>query len=268
MLINGASGGVGTYAVQIAKSFGAEVTGVCSTRNVELVRSLGADHVIDYTRENFTEGTERYDLILDNAGNRRAVFDMADVMKPDGIIVGGRRLEEGSDDRADQGHGVERRSSAPFIEPEAWQFFIANVNPADLELLAALAREGKMKSVIDRRYPLEETGAALEYIGSGMREARSLSPSTDNLRRRSFAADSLGCGRTLQTCIRRGHARGHFRGRRPDRTRRGGRLPAARHRASSCISIRCARCDACRCPGGARRISGARCCCAPSTATR
>jgi NADPH:quinone reductase-like Zn-dependent oxidoreductase len=164
VLINGASGGVGTYAVQIAKSFGAEVTGVCSTRNVELVRSLGADHVIDYTRENFTEGTERYDLILDNVGSQ-SFFDMADVMKPDGIIV----VVGGSKKGPILGP-IKRvawsKLAAPFIEPRM-TFFIANVNQADLELLATLAREGKVKSVIDRRYSLEETGAALVYLGEG-----------------------------------------------------------------------------------------------------
>jgi NADPH:quinone reductase-like Zn-dependent oxidoreductase len=164
VLINGASGGVGTYAVQIAKSFGAEVTGVCSTRNVEMVRSLGADHVIDYTQENFTEGKERYDLILDNVGNH-GFFDLEDVTKPDGIIVivggpkKGRLLGP-----------VKRiawaKLAGNFIDPRT-TFFIAKVNKADLQLLADLVREGKMRSVIDRRFPLEETGAALEYLGAG-----------------------------------------------------------------------------------------------------
>ena len=164
VLINGASGGVGTYAVQIAKSFGAEVSGVCSTRNVELVRSLGADHVIDYTKENFTKGQERYDLILDNVGNH-GFFDLEDVMKPDGIIV----VVGGSKNGPLLGP-IKRiawmKLMGHFIEPRT-TFFIANVNKADLELLAGLAREGKLKSVIDRRYPLEETAAALEYLGAG-----------------------------------------------------------------------------------------------------
>ncbi|HET9474768.1 MAG TPA: NAD(P)-dependent alcohol dehydrogenase [Steroidobacteraceae bacterium] len=164
VLINGASGGVGTYAVQIAKSFGAEVTGVCSTRNVELVRSLGADHVFDYTQENFTEGKERYDLILDNVGNH-GFFDLEDVMKPEGIIV----IVGGSKKGPLLGP-IKRIAWAKlvghFIEPRT-MFFIAKVNKADLELLAGLAREGKLKSVIDKRFPLEDAGAALEYLGAG-----------------------------------------------------------------------------------------------------
>ena len=164
VLINGASGGVGTYAVQIAKSFGAEVTGVCSTRNVDMVRSIGADHVIDYTKENFTEGQERYDLILDNVGSQ-GFFDMEDVMKPDGVIV-----MVGGSKKGPLLGPIKRlawmKLVGHFIEPQT-TFFIAKVNKADLELLAGLAREGKLKSVIDRRFPLEEAGAALEYLGAG-----------------------------------------------------------------------------------------------------
>jgi len=164
VLINGASGGVGTYAVQIAKSYGAEVTGVCSTRNVEMVRSLGADHVVDYTKENFTEGQERYDLILDNVGSQD-FSDMADVMTPGGIIVvvGGSKKEPflGPISRI-----ISSKVAGLFVEQEM-KFFIADVNAADLELLAGLMRDGKMKTVIDRRFPLEATGAALEYLGEG-----------------------------------------------------------------------------------------------------
>ena len=164
VLINGASGGVGTYAVQIAKSFGAEVTGVCSTRNVEMVGLLGADHVIDYTKANFTEGAERYDVILDNVGNHD-FSDLEDVMKPNGIII----VVGGSKDDAFLGP-IKRvlwsKIVQPFIDPKI-TFFLAQVNKADMELLAGLVREGKMKTVIDKRYPLEEAGAALEYLGGG-----------------------------------------------------------------------------------------------------
>ena len=169
VLINGASGGVGTYAVQIAKAFGAEVTGVCSTRNVEMVRSLGADHVIDYTREDFTQGSQRYDLILDNVGSQ-GFFDMADVMKPDGtiVIVGGSK--------AGAMLGPIKRIAwskivGKFIEPRT-AFFIAEVNRADLEFLATLARQGKLRTIIDRRYPLEQTGEALQYLGEGHARAK------------------------------------------------------------------------------------------------
>jgi NADPH:quinone reductase-like Zn-dependent oxidoreductase len=164
VLINGASGGVGTYAVQIAKAYGAEVTGVCSTRNVEMVRSLGADHVVDYKKDDFTKSPERYDIIFDNISNH-SLTDLANITKPDGIIV----MVGGSKEGVILGPikrlawGMVMRH---FIEPR-FTFFIAKINKVDLEWLAALAREGKLRSVIDRRYPLEETGAALEYLGGG-----------------------------------------------------------------------------------------------------
>jgi NADPH:quinone reductase-like Zn-dependent oxidoreductase len=163
VLINGASGGVGTYAVQIAKAMGAEVTGVCSTRNVEMVRSLGADHVVDYTQADFTRGEVRYDVILDNVGNR-SYFDLANVTTPNGIIVtvGGQKKDPwvGPIWRI-----VSRLFVAPFVEQEL-PFFIARFNKADMQYLADLARDRKLRTVIDRRYPLEQTAAALEYLGT------------------------------------------------------------------------------------------------------
>ena len=153
----------GTYAVQLAKSFGAEVTAVCSTRNVELVRSLGADHVIDYTKRNFTEGEERYDLIVDNVGNH-PFLDLIDVVKPEGTIV----TVSGPKDNAFLGpmtRIMKQEMLARFVD-QRLVFFVADVDRPDLELLVGLMRDGKMKSVIDRRYPLEEAGAALDYIGS------------------------------------------------------------------------------------------------------
>lgn len=164
VLINGASGGVGTYAVQIAKALGAEVTAVCSGRNAEMVRSIGADHVIDYTKENFTTGEARYDLILDNIGNH-GFFELENVMTSTGIIVvvGGSKKNPwlGPIKRV-----VWSKVVGPFVDPPL-PFFIAKLNKADLELLAGLAREGKLRSVIDRRYPLDDVGEALAYLGDG-----------------------------------------------------------------------------------------------------
>jgi len=164
VLINGASGGVGTYAVQIARALGAEVTGVCSTRNVEMVRSIGAHHVIDYKTRNFTAGPEKYDLILDNIGNH-GFFDLEKVVKPGGVIV----IVGGS--KTDPWLGPMKRVvwsmiADHFVEPRL-PFFIANLNPPDLEWLAGLVREGKLKSVIDRQYSLAQTGTALQYLGGG-----------------------------------------------------------------------------------------------------
>jgi NADPH:quinone reductase-like Zn-dependent oxidoreductase len=164
VLINGASGGVGTYAVQIAKAMGAEVTAVCSGRNVEMVRSLGADQVIDYTQEDFTKADTRYDVILDNVGNH-GYFALARVTTPSGQIVsvGGSKANPwmGPITRV----FLVRPMVKPFVDPNL-TFFIARVNKEDLEVLAGWAREGKLRSIIDRRYPLEQVGAALEYLGT------------------------------------------------------------------------------------------------------
>jgi NADPH:quinone reductase-like Zn-dependent oxidoreductase len=163
VLINGASGGVGTFAVQIAKSFGAEVTGVCSTRNVDLVRSLGADHVIDYTRENFTEGARRYDLILDNVGNH-SPLQYKRVLNPGGsvVIVGGPK---GNWIGPLMGP-IKAALLAPFVD-EKFGMILAEFKQADLALLGDLMRDGKVTPVIDRRYPLHETQAAITYLETG-----------------------------------------------------------------------------------------------------
>jgi NADPH:quinone reductase-like Zn-dependent oxidoreductase len=164
VLINGASGGVGTYAVQLAKYFGAEVTAVSSTRNVELVRSLGADHVIDYTSENFTEGKTQYDLIVDNVGNHD-FLDLRRVVTPTGTIV------TVSGPKTNNFLGpilriLKMKMLEPFVDQKL-VFFVADVDAPDLQLFADLMREGKLKTVIDRRYPLEQAGVALDYIGTG-----------------------------------------------------------------------------------------------------
>ena len=164
VLINGASGGVGTFAVQIAKSFGAEVTGVCSTKNVELVRSLGADHVIDYTREDFTQSAERYDLILDNVGNH-SPSETRRALKPEGklVMVGGPNNNRWLGPLVQP---IKAKMLSPFVSQELLMFF-ADLNQADLELLSDLAQAGKLKPVIDRRYTLQEVPAAVRYLEAG-----------------------------------------------------------------------------------------------------
>jgi NADPH:quinone reductase-like Zn-dependent oxidoreductase len=165
VLINGASGGVGTFAVQIAKSFGAEVTGVCSTRNVEIVRSIGADHVIDYTQEDFTRSEQRHDLMLDVAGNRswsdckRVLAEKATL-----VVVGGPKtnrligpLSQALKLRL-RSLGGSRRVVAPFL---------AKINKEDLLVLQKLLEAGTVTPVIDRQYELSEAPEALRYLGAG-----------------------------------------------------------------------------------------------------
>ena len=165
VLINGASGGVGTYAVQIAKSFGAEVTGVCSTPNVETVRSIGADRVVDYKKDDFTTGSERYDLLLDIAGSR-SWSDMRRVLKPDAtyVIVGGQK---GGPLLGPLTHTIGVRMATMRVSQRLVLFFIAKLNREDMLVLTELLESGKVKSVIDRRYKLDEISDALGYVLDG-----------------------------------------------------------------------------------------------------
>ena len=164
VLINGASGGVGTFAVQIAKSFGAEVTGVCSTRNVDIVRSIGADQVIDYTQDDFTQSGQRYDLMFDNVGNR-SLSDCRRVLSPRGVYV-----------------TVGAPVGGDWIGPQIWLFkvllaslvgsrkmvsFLAKPNKEDLLVLKELLEAGKVTPVIDRHYKLSEVPEAIRYLEEG-----------------------------------------------------------------------------------------------------
>ncbi|MBI3970426.1 MAG: NAD(P)-dependent alcohol dehydrogenase [Chloroflexi bacterium] len=164
VLINGASGGVGTFAVQLAKAFGAEVTGVCSTRNVDLVHSLGADHVVDYTQEDFTRSGQRYDLLFDVAGSRswsecrRVLADKAIV-----VIAG---APKGNRWIGPLGH-LAKVLLASLGASQKVVFFIAKFNREDLAVLQELLAAGKVTPVIDRRYTLREVPAALRYLGEG-----------------------------------------------------------------------------------------------------
>ena len=164
VLINGASGGVGTFAVQIAKAFGAEVTGVCSTRNVDLVRSLGADHVVDYTHEDFTRSDRRYDLILDVAGSR-SWSACRRVLNPQApfVVAGGPK---GNRLLGPLSHMVKLRVAA-WRSRQKPVFYMSKLNQADLAVLRDLLEAGKVSPVIDRRYELSDSANALRYMGAG-----------------------------------------------------------------------------------------------------
>src|SRR5712692_3925383 len=157
VLVDGASGGVGTFAVQIAKSFGAEVTAGCSTRNVDTARSIGAEHVVDYTREDFTQSGQRYDLII-GANAHHSIFDYRRALSQDGIYV-------------TVGGGLVQILQTMLLGPllslvgrKKTCFFIANINQKDLVSLKDLLAAGKVAPVIDRRYPLSDAAEALRYL--------------------------------------------------------------------------------------------------------
>jgi NADPH:quinone reductase-like Zn-dependent oxidoreductase len=164
VLIIGASGGVGTFAVQIAKAFGAQVTGVCSTAKVEMVRSIGADHVIDYTREDFAESGRRYDLILDIGGNS-TLARLRRALAPQGTLVitggegGGRWL--GGTDRQ-----IRAMMLSPFVSQKLGTF-INKENHEDILVLKELIESGKVTPVIDRTYPLSEVPETIRYLQEG-----------------------------------------------------------------------------------------------------
>jgi NADPH:quinone reductase-like Zn-dependent oxidoreductase len=169
VLINGAAGGVGTFAVQIAKAFGAEVTGVCSTGNVELVRSLGADRVVDYTREDFTRTGQRHDVMLDIAGNRK-LSECRRVLAPKAVVVvvGG----------PNKGHwigpllGLAKLMVASRFVSQRVVAFLAKNSRDDLAFLCDLFEAGKVTPVIDRTYPLSEVPEAIRYLETGHAKAK------------------------------------------------------------------------------------------------
>jgi NADPH:quinone reductase-like Zn-dependent oxidoreductase len=164
VLINGASGGIGTFAVQIAKALGAEVTGVCSTRNVDLVRSIGADHVIDYTKDDFTQNGQRYDFILDNVANH-SLSELRGALTPTGSLVpnggnfGNHWFAGGG--RVISSHVLARVAGQP-LRP-----FLLSQNQADLIALKELIEAGAVTPVIDRTYPLSETAQAIDHVATG-----------------------------------------------------------------------------------------------------
>ena len=170
VLITGASGGVGTFAVQIAKSYGAEVTGVCSTRNVDMVRSIGADHVIDYTHEDFTQSGQRYDFILDNVGDH-SLSDTRTALTPRGTSLANGAPMSG------WFGGLTRNfaalASSLFVRQQG-RPFVSMPNKEDLATLKELAEAGKLTPVIDRTYPLNQTPEAVAHVGEGHSQGKTI----------------------------------------------------------------------------------------------
>jgi len=158
VLINGASGGVGTFAVQIAKVLGAEVTGVCSTGNVDMVRSLGADYVIDYSKEDFTRGERRYDLILDNVASH-SFAQYRRVLEPGGTLMP-------NSGHAGMGYVFKAFLLSLFVRQQE-RPFVSTPNQDDLVTLEELVEAGRVTPVIDRTYPLRETAQAFRYLDQG-----------------------------------------------------------------------------------------------------
>jgi NADPH:quinone reductase-like Zn-dependent oxidoreductase len=169
VLVNGASGGVGTFAVQLAKLFGAQVTAVCSTGNVEQARSLGADRVVDYTKEDFTKLGVRHDLMLDIAGSR-SFLDVRKVLTPEAtvVLIGGRMTYRGLGPLPHLGATILKSR----FRSQTVTFFVAKVTTEDLTYLADLLEAGTLKSVIDRKYELSEAPVALAYLGEGHAKAK------------------------------------------------------------------------------------------------
>ena len=170
VLITGASGGVGTFAVQIAKSFGAEVTGVCSTRNVDMVRSIGADHVIDYTQADFTKSEQRYDLILDNVGSH-SLSRTRRILAPDGMLLANGAPMSGW--IGGLNHFASAFVSSLFV-PQQGRPFVSMPTSEDLATLKALAEVGRITPVIDRTYPLSETAEAMTHVGEGHAQGKTV----------------------------------------------------------------------------------------------
>ena len=167
VLINGASGGVGTFAVQIAKAFGADVTGVCSTKNLDLVRSLGADHVIDYTKDDFTKGDQRYDVIYDLVSNR-SFAERRRILKPGGICVlagiGGSGMHKETLSQFINGLAASLRSR---FSNEKFVSFGVAINKTDLAVLRDLTESGRVLPALTKTYPFTETAAAYKYLETG-----------------------------------------------------------------------------------------------------
>ncbi len=171
VLINGASGGVGTFAVQVAKSLGAEVTGVCSTKNVDLVRTIGADHVIDYTREDFTEGGAKYDLVLDNAGVR-SLAEMRRAVAPKGKLIPNSG-SAGGDWLGPFGTMLRALVLALFMRKQGAPF-VAGERREDMLALKELIEAGEVSPVLDQTYSLEDTADAMAHVATGHSRGKTL----------------------------------------------------------------------------------------------